>query len=140
MKSVQIRSFFWYVFSRIRTEYGEIWSISPHSVRMRENTDQKNLRIWTLLMQWVKLENMWLVTSLNKFSYWSKFFPYIFLWFSFMNFIELQQIKGRDRLCCTFHYFFHPIANIEILAVWLMWRAHLYTQSMGIIEGTYGNT
>ena len=30
------------VFSRIRTEYGEIQSISPHSVWMRENTDQKN--------------------------------------------------------------------------------------------------
>ena len=30
------------VFSRIRTEYGEIRSISPYSVRMRENTDQNN--------------------------------------------------------------------------------------------------
>ena len=41
VKSVQIRSFFWSVFFRIRTEYGEIRSISPYSVRMRENTDQK---------------------------------------------------------------------------------------------------
>ena len=48
MKSVQIRSNFWSVFSRIRTEYGEIPSISPYSVRMRESTDQKLLRIWTL--------------------------------------------------------------------------------------------
>ena len=30
------------VFSHIRTEYGEILSISPYSVRMRINTDQKN--------------------------------------------------------------------------------------------------
>ena len=29
-------------FSRIRTEYGEIRIISPHSVRMRENMDQNN--------------------------------------------------------------------------------------------------
>ena len=29
------------VFSRIRTEYGEIRSISQYSVRMRENMDQK---------------------------------------------------------------------------------------------------
>ena len=29
MKSVQIRSFFWSVFSRIRTEYGEMLRISP---------------------------------------------------------------------------------------------------------------
>ena len=34
--------FFWSVFSRIRTEYGEILSISPYLVRMRENTNQKN--------------------------------------------------------------------------------------------------
>ena len=34
--------FFWSVFSRIRTEYGEIKSIAPYSVRMRENIDQKN--------------------------------------------------------------------------------------------------
>ena len=33
---------FWSTFSRIRTEYGEIWSISPYSVRMRDNADQNN--------------------------------------------------------------------------------------------------
>ena len=53
--SVQIRSFFWSVFSRIRTEYGEILRISPYSVRMQENTDQKKLRIWTLFTQWLFL-------------------------------------------------------------------------------------
>ena len=42
VKSVQIRSFFWSVFSRIRTEYGEILHISLYSVQMRENTDQNN--------------------------------------------------------------------------------------------------
>ena len=34
--------FFWSVFSRILTEYRGILRISPYSVRMRENTDQKN--------------------------------------------------------------------------------------------------
>ena len=43
VKSVQIRSFFWSVFSRIRTEYGKILRISPYSVRIQENTDQKKL-------------------------------------------------------------------------------------------------
>ena len=42
VKSVQIRSFFCSAFSRIRTEYEEIRSKSPYSVRMRENTNQKN--------------------------------------------------------------------------------------------------
>ena len=30
------------VFSRSRTEYGEIWSISTYLLRMRENTGQNN--------------------------------------------------------------------------------------------------
>ena len=34
--------FFWFAFSRIRTEYGEVLCISPYLVRMRENTEQKN--------------------------------------------------------------------------------------------------
>ena len=45
VKSVQRRSFFWSVSSRILR-------ISPYSVRMWENTDQKKLRIWTLFTQW----------------------------------------------------------------------------------------
>ena len=32
----------WSVFSRIRTEYGEILRISPYPVRMRENADHHN--------------------------------------------------------------------------------------------------
>ena len=48
---MQRRSFFWSVFSRIRTEYGEIRSISSYSVRIRENTDQKKLCICTLSLQ-----------------------------------------------------------------------------------------
>ena len=34
--------FFWPAFSRIWTDYGEILCISPYSVRMLENTNQKN--------------------------------------------------------------------------------------------------
>ena len=41
VKSVQIRSFFWSVFSRIRTECGEIQSVFSYSVWIRENSDQK---------------------------------------------------------------------------------------------------
>ena len=61
VKSVQIRSFLWSAFSRIWTEYGEILCISPYLVRMRENTDQKKLRIWILFtqcwVQWVTFRN-----------------------------------------------------------------------------------
>ena len=43
--------FFWSVFSRIRTEYGEILRTSAYSVQMWENTDQKKLHTWTLFTQ-----------------------------------------------------------------------------------------
>ena len=33
---------FWSALPHMRTEYGKIQIISPHSVRMRENADQKN--------------------------------------------------------------------------------------------------
>ena len=34
--------FFWSVFSRIWTEYGELLRICQYSVKMRENMDHKN--------------------------------------------------------------------------------------------------
>ena len=52
VKSVQIRSFFWSVFSCIRTKYGDLMFKSPYSIQIRGNTDQKKLRIWTLFTQW----------------------------------------------------------------------------------------
>ena len=51
VKSVQIRSFFWPVFSCIRTEYGELRNKSPYSVWKQENPGQKKLRIWAIFMQ-----------------------------------------------------------------------------------------
>ena len=38
VKSVQMQSYFWSVFSCIWIEYGDQ---SPHSIRMQENTEQK---------------------------------------------------------------------------------------------------
>ena len=51
VKRVQIRSFFWSVFSCIRTEFGDLLRKSPYSVRIQENTDQKKLRIWKFFTQ-----------------------------------------------------------------------------------------
>ena len=43
---------FWSLFSRIRTEYGEIRSISPYSARMWENTDQNKSEYGHSLRKW----------------------------------------------------------------------------------------
>ena len=34
------------------TEYGDLQSKFPYSVRIQENTDKKKLLIWTLFTQW----------------------------------------------------------------------------------------
>ena len=43
------RVFFWSVFSRIWTEYGDLLRKSPYSVQLCENTDQKNSEIRQVL-------------------------------------------------------------------------------------------
>ena len=76
VKSVQIRSNFWSIFSRIRTEYGEILRteyreilrISPYSVWMRENTDQKLLSIWKVFAQWLWVQSKINLTSVKQRS------------------------------------------------------------------------
>ena len=51
----------------IRTEYGDLRSKSPYSVQMRENTDQKKLRIWILFTHCNprKMQNPGLLTVLE---------------------------------------------------------------------------
>ena len=68
LKIVQIRSFFWSLFSRIRAEYGDLLCKSPYSARVRENTDQKRLYIWTLFTQYSfgNTENQTPILSLLK--------------------------------------------------------------------------
>ena len=80
VKSVQLRSFFWSVFSCIRTEYGEILRISPYSVRMWEDTDQKELCIWTLLMQWSS-EKLYQELGLEPLRLW--------LWYNILNSLSI---------------------------------------------------
>ena len=59
---------FWSVFSRIRTEYGEIQSISPYSFQMLENTDQKTLGIWTLFTQYRFIISEFIMISFSLLS------------------------------------------------------------------------
>ena len=51
VKSVQIISFVWSVFSCIWTEYGDLSSKSSYSVQIQESKEQKKLRTWTLFTQ-----------------------------------------------------------------------------------------
>ena len=69
VKSVQMRSYFWSVFSCIRTEYWDFLCKSPYLVRIQENTEQKKLRIWTLFTELKSnLINLWGIKFLNIFN------------------------------------------------------------------------
>ena len=60
---------FWSVFFRIGTEYGEIRSICPYSVRMRENTDQNNSEYEHFLHSArFTAEKVSIMKSINKFN------------------------------------------------------------------------
>ena len=72
VKNVQIRSFFWSVFSHIRTEYGDLLCKPMYSVRMRKNKDQKKLRIYTLFTQWKKMRKI--RVFFVKFEYLARIF------------------------------------------------------------------
>ena len=61
VKSVRIWSFSGLYSSRIRTEYGEILRISPYSVRMRENTYQKNSNTDTFHAVDIVLKNIYII-------------------------------------------------------------------------------
>ena len=68
--------------------------ISPYSIRMRENTDQKKLRIWTHFTQW------WRITFRHEFIF--AFIPYFIggdLLKDFVKSGEVQEkvIKGMAR-------------------------------------------
>ena len=45
VKTVQVRSFFWSVFSHIWTKYGDLLCKFPYSVQIWGNRDQKKLLI-----------------------------------------------------------------------------------------------
>ena len=46
----------------------EIRSISPYSVRMRENTNQKKLRIWTHFTQWETYRELCQTSKMEPFA------------------------------------------------------------------------
>ena len=66
VKSIQILSFFWFVFSCMQTEYGNLRSKSPYSVQIQENTDQKKLRIWTLFKIQILQDSNYKSSFINK--------------------------------------------------------------------------
>ena len=55
----------------IRTEYGEILRISPYSLRMLENADQKNSEYW----QFLRSDMLWIWPPFVEIPFQGNFFP-----------------------------------------------------------------
>ena len=67
---------FWFAFSRIRIEYGEIRIISPYSAQMRGNTDQNNSKYGHFLRS--EAHSLWLLKmNLDKKCYWIRIWALI---------------------------------------------------------------
>ena len=75
MKSVQIRSYFWSVLSRIRTEYGEIRSISPCiCFKTLKQIHRKTKTSATSFLRYLRTWLFWqllLEYHISKISYWN---------------------------------------------------------------------
>ena len=99
VKSVQIRSYLWSVFSCIRTEYGEILRISPYSARKRENTDQKKLRIWKLFTQCSYFISFVTWCILSRIISCIHTFTYISLYTYICMYIHLCYIYTHVDIC-----------------------------------------
>ena len=50
-------------------DYLDLGSKSPYSVRVRENTDQKKLRIWALFRQWFRQGKARALGARNYYHY-----------------------------------------------------------------------
>ena len=61
---------FWSVFSRIRTEYWDIQSISLYSVRMRENANQRNSEYGHFSRSETLLETIQLDDYITRSGHW----------------------------------------------------------------------
>ena len=66
--SVQISSFFQYIFFHIWTEYEDLLHKFPYSVQILETMTQKKLRIQTLFRQFFLFESIKYIIQYNIFS------------------------------------------------------------------------
>ena len=127
--SVQIRSFFWSVFSSIRTKSGEILLIFTYSVHMRENADQKKLHIWTLFMQ-CEYETTYSSCVLQEINWsaFSSFYHLIVLHIELQHLLIIQYVykKHHHKLIAfiflhRFYIFWFSLMDHKIFQIIRFW-------------------
>ena len=126
MKSVQMRSFFWSIFSPF------FHGVSLYSVRMRENTDQKKIRIWTLFMRWhfignavtkhqrtyryaLVLQTPYIDPKYLAIKYFNAYFDGNELLFPFLYFTEQPPVSIKTKAFIRRNVWFTPSNRIYLL-------------------------
>ena len=87
--------FFWSVFSRIWTEYGDLRSKSPHSVQIRENTDQKKIRIRILFGDNFSHFAYFLIALVDILFHQLFYFPNCYFFFYPWKTFPVSSISGQ---------------------------------------------
>ena len=98
--------FFLVLISRIRTEYGDLPSKSPYSVRIGENTDQMKLRICTLFTQWslsLTLDKFHILSWCFSYGLWTSKFHLVKKYYPVdVNFFKSSNVNIRTmREICS---------------------------------------
>ena len=91
---------FWSVFSRIRTEYGEIRSIISYSVRMGENADQNNSEYWQFSRSVCLQLNLCPQQGVRNFIYYIQILSYLQklkIWFLHTVFFYISVNNSRSK-------------------------------------------
>ena len=89
-----------------------IWSISLYSVRMREYTDQRKLRIWTLFTQcWVLMSVLFSPTSFRLTE------KNILLTTSFQDWLKIGNYHLTKKQIC-FSCTHRPVKYLRLYTAW----------------------
>ena len=136
VKSDQIRSFFWSLFSCIRTEYGKILRISPYSARMRGITDQKKLRIWALFRQcqWWHFWCLYLY-----FSVWSLVIALVTVLFIFL-FYPSRHLFVQRPMCQIFSKLAIKLLTSSWFFCYHLWTSFKHRSAVSIFDFEQVNT
>ena len=134
MKSVQIRSFSWSLFSCIWAEYGDLRGQSSYLFQIQENKDQKKLRIWTIFTQWLLFDKSIIV--INKCNH-SKVFRKIsfarILWYTQVN--TLGKVWNLFSFSGFYMFVFEETLKIPRTVVWNAYLGPWKTSMMDLFHG-----
>ena len=141
--------FFWYVFSRIWTGYGEVQSISPYSVRMWENTDQKFSEYGHFLSSvkyTVQMNSIYFSRTIHRMSWklhtlWGmSIIAFITILFTQVSFFTLTKIITNVKNVIHFHAVYTGVLSFIFMELYRISYHRCFIKKMFFVRaGTITN-